>query len=308
MKPLAIITGPLFHHLDHLAPLCYFFQCPLLTDDVQTYTLGKTYYPNVDIQYNPINLETIYQQYDLIFLSTKWAKSALDSIYQIAPTKKRMRFCFCPHGQSDKGLYNQEMICQSHQDILLLYGQKQKKFLEKHHLLTPCQNYFIIGNFRLAYYQIMKKTAQKMMLNLLQLPKKTKTILYAPTWNDFETKTTFLDTWSDLLKELPREYTLIIKIHPLLEKYFPAHVYQALSQHQTQPNIHVFLDLPLIYPLLNQIDIYLGDYSAIGYDFLYFNRPLFFPWHQKSTPSSSRHPHPFCKSVLPKNRPTTTRT
>ena len=42
------------------------------------------------------------------------------------------------------------------------------------------------------------------------------------------------------------------------------------------PHVYFLKDFPLIYPLLKQIDLYLGDYSSIGYDFLYFDRPLFF--------------------------------
>src|SRR5690606_38510599 len=48
--------------------------------------------------------------------------------------------------------------------------------------------------------------------------------------------------------------------------------------------IHFVDGFPLIYPLLKQVDFYLGDYSSIGYDFLYFDRPLFFLGALKQTP------------------------
>ena len=49
-------------------------------------------------------------------------------------------------------------------------------------------------------------------------------------------------------------------------------------------HIHFVDGFPLIYPLLKQVDYYLGDYSSIGYDFLYFDRPLFFLGALKQTP------------------------
>ena len=40
-------------------------------------------------------------------------------------------------------------------------------------------------------------------------------------------------------------------------------------------NILFLKNCPLIYPLLDYIDVLLGDFSSIGYDFLTFNKPMF---------------------------------
>ena len=38
----------------------------------------------------------------------------------------------------------------------------------------------------------------------------------------------------------------------------------------------VLIEFPYIYPLLEFCDIYLGDCSSVGYDFLHLNRPMYF--------------------------------
>ncbi len=273
-SPVALISGPFFHHLDHLAPLCHFLDCPLLTDDSTTFSLGKKFYPEVDIRYVTINLRSLSDNYNLIILSTKHAKEELQRVYD-ALNIYHMRYCYCPHGQSDKGYYDKSMHSEEGQDIVLFYGKRQKN------LIDPKGTYFIVGNFRLAYYEKFKKELDQSINTFLSPLPSQKTILYAPTWNDFETATTFFDSWRELIETLPDHYNLIIKLHPLLEKHYPADTYTALSYDRCKPNVRVLFEMPLIYPLLDRIDIYLGDYSAIGYDFLYFNRPLFFLGQKK---------------------------
>ncbi|MFA6502260.1 MAG: CDP-glycerol glycerophosphotransferase family protein, partial [Parachlamydiales bacterium] len=105
-----------------------------------------------------------------------------------------------------------------------------------------------------------------------------KTILYAPTWKDNENSTSFFHFFEKIIKQLPQKYNLIIKIHPNLEaKNAPEfhRIYNEISA----PNILLLHQSPLIYPLLNNCDIYLGDFSSIGYDFLCFKRPMFFLDH-----------------------------
>ena len=273
-NPVAMISGPFFHHLDHLAPLCHFLNCPLITDDKTTFDLGKKYYPEVDIKHVTINLKELSETYNLLILSTKYAREDLDRAYN-AMNIHHMRYCYCPHGQSDKGFYTKEMIAEENQDIILFYGERQRE------LINPPKDYFVIGNFRLEYYEKFKQFFDDHMNTILGPLPDQKTILYAPTWNDAETFTSFFTSWKELIKELPNNYNLIIKLHPLLEKHYPADTYTAISFDQSRPNVRVLFEVPLIYPILNRVDLYLGDYSSIGYDFLYFNRPLFFLGEKK---------------------------
>lgn len=268
MKPVALISGPFFHHLDHLAPLTHFLNCPLLVDDATLYSLGKLYYPEVDIRLNTIDLRSLADSYNFIVLSTKYAKMELETAYK-AMNIHHMRFCYCPHGHSDKGLFDPTMIPEKGQDIVLCYSEHEQNRL-------GLKNSHVVGNFRLAYYEKFRPFFDAVVEKELSLFPKQKTILYAPTWNDQETATTFFESWQTLIAELPTSYNLIIKLHPLLEKHHPAHAHAALAFDKVKPNVRILFEFPLIYPLLARTEIYLGDYSAIGYDFLYFNRPLFF--------------------------------
>jgi hypothetical protein len=268
-KKVALLSGPFFHHLDHLSPLAHFLNCPLLVDDATTYQVAKKYYPFVDLFYSPINLKQLSESYDMLILSTKYAKEELQAAYQ-AMNIHTMRYCYCPHGLSDKGYYDPTMIPETNQDFILLYGERQKEQFKEN------QNSLLIGNFRLAYYKKFKQFYDNLIDAELCLPPLKKTILYAPTWHDQETGTSFFANWKNLIAMLPAEMNLIIKIHPLLEKYYPADVYRALSFDKTQESLRVLFEMPLIYPLLNRVDVYLGDYSSIGYDFLYFDKPLYF--------------------------------
>jgi len=56
------------------------------------------------------------------------------------------------------------------------------------------------------------------------------------------------------------------------------------------------MDFPPIYPLLEKSAFYIGDYSSIGYDFLYFNRPLFFV---SSTSTFSSYCSPLHRCGIP---------
>jgi len=65
-------------------------------------------------------------------------------------------------------------------------------------------------------------------------------------------------------------FTMIIKLHPLVLEYYSNIQQQDFSNilfHNTQGDI---------YPILKYIDILVTDYSSIAYDFLFLNRPVIF--------------------------------
>ncbi len=274
MKPVALISGPFTHHLDHLAPLASLMGFPLIVDDETTYEIGKRYYPNLNIHPLTIDLATLADTFNFFIVSTKYASRELKASFELLG-KKNIKCCFCPHGQSDKGLTNPDTCSFAGQEIALLYGDLQKSRLPD---TLPS---FVIGNYRLEYFEkhrpFFHELIEKEIFSLFEKPQET--ILYAPTWNDNEHATTFFNAFDELITSLPPHYNLIVKLHPLLEKHHPAHAARALSYHLSKPNLQVLLELPLIYPLLDRINIYVGDYSAIGYDFLHFNRPMFFLGH-----------------------------
>ena len=56
----------------------------------------------------------------------------------------------------------------------------------------------------------------------------------------------------------------------------PGYVAHLEERYKERNNVQVLTHYPLVFPLLKRTDIYLGDFSSIGYDFLAFNRPMFF--------------------------------
>lgn len=263
MKAAALCNGHLYHYLDHLAPLCDLMQIPLLTSDTKIETLAKRYYPMVETRYihsaqmSPYYLGT---NFDTLFVTEKHLRKKLQPLIE-ATCQKQVTFCYLPHGNSDKGLKNPAHNPFPHQEMALIYGaQMEERF---------CQtlNSKRIGNFRYDFYKRYQNFYDNLIDEELCLPQK-KIYLYAPTWDDQENGTTLFQS-KQLLKNIPSDTHLIIKAHPLL--------YETHLAEMTQITNSSFLeDFPLIYPLLARCDAYIGDYSSIGYDFLTFDRPLFF--------------------------------
>jgi len=76
----------------------------------------------------------------------------------------------------------------------------------------------------------------------------------------------------------------MIKLHPFLAEDDPAQVFQITAHYENHDSVIFVDDFPVIYPLLNRCSLYLGDYSSIGYDFLSFDKPLYFLNRTNSSP------------------------
>jgi hypothetical protein len=296
MKPVCFVSHDFTHHLDHLAPLCHILKAPLIVDSELTYNMAKRFYPTVDIHLEePINLFSWGQNASLVLLSTKYAAAELKASFAVFGFDQ-IRFCFCPHGQSDKGYKKRELDPFYHQDIALLYGRKMVENLKKHRTLKTIRDTAMIGNYRLWFFKQFEKEYDQLLKETLPSFQENarKRYLFAPTWEDGENPSSFFEKTDLIISSLPRHIHLIIKIHPLLEKQAPAAVNAQLEKYKELPNVDMLLHYPLIYPLLSKIDVYIGDYSSIGYDFLYFNRPMFF-----FSTSSQKVPLQHCGIQIP---------
>lgn len=274
-----------FTHLDHLAPLCYFLDMPFVVTNPKIYEHCQKYYPQVNVIYKDFTNFTINylaENFDVLFLSAKAWGVELSHLIQ-RHEKKVMRFIYCPHGNSDKTYGYEHIDRHFKHDIHLVYGQQMTDYLTQYELLHLMKATVTVGNYRQIFYHkyqhAFDRYAEAMIFS--QFAKKQKTVFYAPTWRDLENNTSFLDYQHTLLKDLPAHLNLIIKIHPLLEKYNPAQTYYLLEKCKDLPNVVAILDIPFIYPIMNRSDIFLGDYSSVGYDFLFFQRPMFFLTHGK---------------------------
>ncbi len=276
-----LIYGPLEHHLDHLAPFCSLMQIPLVLTDEELVRQARLYYPDLELlQWDCLEAPfEIVRSFDTIFYSTP--RILFDEIFFIAEAtlRKKIRTIWLPHGNSDKGHASYFMEGLKDEKTLLVYGQKMIDFLR--HKIEKPMSCIKMGNFRHEYY-LRHQGFYKATMEKLSLPYKKKTVLYAPTWQDGENSSSFFDAAPRLIEELPSDVFLLIKPHPNLEKDIRTE--QLKLQNENHPNIRFLSGFTPIYPILEKADLYLGDMSSIGYDFLRFNRPMFFfnPTHRES--------------------------
>lgn len=287
-----LLETPYNFFIDHLAPLCFFLDIPILTSWPQTLFLFQRYYPNVNIKVKNWSVRYLLENFTSVLYSfvpeprfrqlieREQTQDPENEIWQ-RPLKLIHHF----HGCSDKGYHSDWIKPDSHLqdlDLLLIYGKRFEVLLKDKQLFHLPKNVLQTGNYRLLYYQKHKLYLDGLVQKEIfsKFKKKKTTLLYAPTWADHENSSSFLKIYTALFEKLPEHYNLIVKLHPNMtlrtEKYDPSCVLQIIEKYKNRPNVLILPFYPLIYPLLNFCDIYLGDHSSVGYDMLYFNKPMFF--------------------------------
>ncbi len=247
---------------------------PLIVTELSTYEMAQEFYPQFQLIYRPLSeltLDYLASHFDLIYQCGKFWALELLPLFQFFYQKK-MRLVFCPHGNSDK----EAIVAQIPlgYDCALAYGDQMHRRLKK----TGARHLIKTGNLRLAFYQKNKAHLDHLAeTKVFSHFDGTKPIaLYAPTWDTEKSPTSFFDSTALLVEKLMPRFHLLIKPHPLLEENRPAHFHRLISHYENKKGVFVLKDFPAIYPLLERTDIYIGDYSSIGYDFLYYDRPLYF--------------------------------
>lgn len=279
-KGIGLNPASQIHYIDHLAVVCILMNIPLLFLEERDYLLGQKYYPELQATLNPysdFSPEYLIENYDVSFMSDLWDRNVMWEKFSSLEKKyhKRWRNVHCPHGFSDKGFYLAKCAME---DITLLYGSNMIDQLKEYGVWQNINKYVLTGNYRYTYFkkhrdfydQIFEQDIQNQFEKLQPL------ILYAPTWMDLENSSTFFDSYHHILGQLPPHYNLIVKLHPRLELDDVVLYYKIIGQYEKQPNIIFIKDYPLVFPLLAHTDLYIGDMSSVGYDFLVFNKPLFF--------------------------------
>jgi hypothetical protein len=292
MRSVAILTGPATH-LDHLGVLSHLLRIPLVVTDASLCTAAKNFYPNLQPElkeFDALSIEYLCAHYDTIFETGKFFAAELKPFMRLLH-QKEMRFIFCPHGNSDKGHSLSEHV---EQDLFLVYGEHLKALLENNGALKKIGNIARTGNYRLGYYLEHQRffddlAAEKVFRHFKE---DRPIVLYAPTWSDKENPSSFFRTIDRLAEELSPVYNLLVKLHPLMMEDSLAYTYAILAKYENHPSVFFLTDFPPIYPLLAKSQMYIGDYSSIGYDFLAFDRPLYFIQRQAS-------PLAACGRILP---------
>lgn len=271
MRCAALNTGPDIHLLDHIAPLAEWLQCPLIVTEELNHALAKRFYPQVEVHFVPdleFHLGEIAEQFDVLFECKYWQphmKLLFQTLY-----RKEMRLIFCPHGQSDKGYQTPLLAPYALQDAVLVYGQLMLDMLQELSVAVP--EYTVVGNYRWRFYQKYRSFYDHLVP---RIDHSKRTLLYAPTWRDPDGATSFFTQGIRVISELPNDWNLILKVHPLLKQREPAQ-YERLMKHMDKSNLFLIDEFPPVYPILALADVYLGDASSVGYDFLAFEKPLYF--------------------------------
>ncbi len=273
------------HYTDHLAVICIIMNIPLLFIDDLDFALGKKYYPGLQTlqkDYAEFNPEFLISNFDVLFMSDLWDRhtfherfAPLEEVYN-----KSLRQVHVPHGYSDKSFYLKKC---AQEDITLIYGQNMLEMLKEEGVFEDLHRYVITGNYRYTFFQQHRAFYDKIMREevLNRFDKQRPTILYAPTWMDLEESTSFFEAYAYLLDHLPSDYNMIVKLHPRLELDDTATYYHIIGKYENKTNVIFLKDFPLVYPLLAHASLYIGDMSSVGYDFLPFNKPMFFLNKQK---------------------------
>lgn len=273
---VAICPGPRTGLLDHLIPLCDLMQMSLIVQDPWVQAAAEIFYPQVSLIVG--DLEATLNRYQKIYTVESCRLYAGtfrfgQSVYR----GEQLSVCGL-HGNSDKcrdAYWAEQFI---HEDVVLLYGEYMRRFLEEKRVLHRVKEWISVGNYRYAYYEAHRAWFDEKVSAVLPPACGRRRILYAPTWSFPscpEANNSPLFEQLTAILTVPQEFQLIVKLHPFMYRLYPELLHM-LKEQYVADNV-VFLDeIPLVYPLLAHVDAYLGDYSSVGYDFLVMDRPLFF--------------------------------
>ena len=289
-KMVAINYQNQFHHLDHVAVIAYIMQIPLKTRTLLCETVAKHYYPGVQAFHFDSSMENLafLGTCDVIFDTLSWTAETHKTLGDTFQNKK-MKHVHFPHGFSDKFYWFKHCL---EQDYLMLYGQNMLNMFEENNLLGKLPPYVLTGNYRYQYYldnkAFLDELVDREVFSKFEHP--APIVLYAPSYNDLEAKSSFFEAIEMMLDRLPKQYNILIKLHlGLMDKSEERILLQRIMARYTDRKNVLWLNVfPLVYPILNKVDICISDSSSIVYDFLAFNRPIFLLKQEELSPTMDR--------------------
>ncbi|WP_068471324.1 CDP-glycerol glycerophosphotransferase family protein [Candidatus Protochlamydia phocaeensis] len=291
-KGIGLNPNTYIHLTEHLAPICVAMDIPLLLTDERHDEEARRLYPGLKtllINWEDVTPHYLIEHFDVFFQSEPWHRhdfyskfKGLEEAYH-----KDVRNVHVPHGFSDKIFWLEKCVWE---DITLIYGENMLDLFKELGIAQHLNATVRTGNYRYAYYRMHQAFFDQIAEERVwsRFAKKQPTILYAPTCHDQEHTTSFMQA-QPLFEYLPSGYNLLVKIHPALEETDGPALYQMMGKYEKKDNVVFVQDFPLVYPLLSKADLYVGDMSSIGYDFLAFNRPMFFLNQRKRDAKTDRN-------------------
>jgi teichoic acid glycerol-phosphate primase len=275
----ALLYGNDLHHLDHLAPLCSLLEIPLIVCDDNIFDLAKKFYPKLNLIYLETTKISTYFLDNVKYMISCLTKPYLKLIFfpYEADLKKKILPIWCPHGNSDKGLKTDYFNPLKNESCLLVYGMKMFDILKQKNLLTSNLKIIQIGNYRRTYYNLHYNEYQTLIKDeFVKLKNQNNKYLYAPTWEDSENNSSVPLYLKNITKTIKENEHLFIKLHPNTLKKDDFYLHKIFWELEHNDQVTLIENFPLIYPLLDNIDLFLGDFSSIGYDVLSFKKPMGF--------------------------------
>ncbi|MEM8629167.1 MAG: hypothetical protein AAGF04_03760 [Chlamydiota bacterium] len=287
-KLACLIYGNQQHYIDHIAPLSYLLDIPLLTNDVDVETKVRTFYPEVDCLWQDTP-DLARRVGDCDAVISCMAGGYLKPVLQAhAPSKKSPTYIFCPHGNSDKD--NLQML--EKETHLFVYGKQMQERLPRSSFE---QNIFFFGDYRRQYYAKKRAFYQKLSASFLPRSlQKSSYFLYTPTWADYERHFS-LERLTCFLRQFPRNVPLVVKLHPNTWLQDEPHLLRLQYTYESQ-HCCFLENIPLIYPFVERCRAHIGDGSSIGYDALLLGKPLFFYTRKQKRSLFSYGKHLFRKN------------
>jgi hypothetical protein len=283
-KFAGFIYNTKYPYLDHLAPFCSLLKIPLIVTEDDFAKISKKFYPKTEIIINtnyPLIYKFLAKNFDIIF-SCQLHLLELTVQLMLGTFSDKTTTIWISHGLSDKAFENDLFQALKREKFFLVYGEKMWDAFKIQKIIKKNSNKFILGNFRYHYYLKNKNFYKNLLLKEIKnLNPSNKTILFAPTWNSVTSPKELLKIFKILIKNLPKNYNLIIKPHPNTYTQLGVNLERIKWENENIKNILFIKRFPPIYPLIDFCDIYLGDTSSIGYDFLTFNKPMFFLNHNE---------------------------
>lgn len=312
-KGVVVVSDDQLPHVDHLLPLAHLLQLPCYFLSTGEWEKCQLIYPEVEmklVDYRLFTAEYLIDQFDVLFVSQFWAQNnpVFDLFEGLEQQKGRqVKKVYAPHGFSDKA---DCLVKCAEESFCLIYGQNMVDMIREGAGRLP-PHHALVGNYRKAYYEKFQSHFDQVARQAVgeHFAAKTRmTVLYAPTWTTPEEADSFFHSAEILLETFPEEWNLIFKPHPRMES-LPVNsqeepsflrYQQLMGQFMQRENI-LFLELfAPIYPLLQLVDLYVGDSSSVGYDFLAFDRPLYFLNRQRLNVESDRRAQLFsCGRAIP---------
>jgi len=257
---VAICAGPHLSFLDHLAPLCDLFDMPLYAP-----YFDEIPYPHIKVVDSLADFETFF------YVEPSRLHEEAFKFDNLLIQEKKRSVCGL-HGNSNKcrDVFWAERFVE--EDIVMVYGNYMKDFFQEKGVWQRLKNPIFCGNYRFNYFKKYHDAFK------VKLPGSGKKVLYAPTWSywDATDNSPFFECHTRLLDDVPEGFSILVKLHPYMYRLHPEKVRALEEKYRDNPRVFILKETSLVYPILEGVDIYIGDYSSVGYDFLAFDRPLFF--------------------------------